>query len=141
MNQRKSLKELNVSLTTNKNGQLQVSGLPFGKYQFVETKAPDGFVKSDKPAAFEISKAGEVTENGGKYETLSGTVEKVQVVNQPEKETPPGSGNPGSHDSGSSTKTSVKTGDNTPIALFVFLLAAGACAGLAVSVKIKKGKK
>lgn len=136
-----SWKELNVSLTTNKNGQLQVSGLPFGKYQFVETKAPDGFVKSDKPAAFEISKAGEVTENGGKYETLSGTVEEVQVVNQPEKETPPGSGNPGSHDSGSSTKASVKTGDNTPIALFVFLLAAGACAGLAVSVKIKKGKK
>ena len=36
---------------------------------------------------------------------------------------------------------SVKTGDNTPIALFVFLLAAGACAGLAVAVKIKKGKK
>ena len=35
---------------------------------------------------------------------------------------------------------SVKTGDNTPIALFVFLLAAGACAGLAVAVKIKKGK-
>ena len=136
-----SWKELNVSLTTNKNGQLQVSGLPFGKYQFVETKAPDGFVKSDKPAAFEISKAGEVTENGGKYETLSGTVEEVQVVNQPEKETPPGSGNPGSHDSGSSTKMSVKTGDNTPIALFVFLLAAGACAGLAVAVKIKKGKK
>ena len=136
-----SWKELNVSLTTNKNGQLQVSGLPFGKYQFVETKAPDGFVKSDKPVSFEISKAGEVTENEGKYETLSGTVEELQVINQPEKETPPGSGNPGSHDSGSSTKTSVKTGDNTPIALFVFLLAAGACAGLAVSVKIKKGKK
>ena len=61
-----SWKELNVSLTTNKNGQLQVSGLPFGKYQFVETKAPDGFVKSDKPVSFEISKAGEVTENEGK---------------------------------------------------------------------------
>lgn len=134
-----SWKELNFRLTTNQNGQLEISGLPFGSYRFVETEAPEGYIKSEKPVEFEISRAGEAKEIDGKYETVSGSVEEVQVVNQPQKDTPgKNTDTPGSHN-GSTSKKAVKTGDNTPVLLFIVIFAAAAvCIAVFVTAKIRK---
>ncbi|EUJ20979.1 SpaA isopeptide-forming pilin-related protein [Listeria aquatica] len=42
-------------LTTDANGQISVDGLPFGDYQFVETKAPIGYVLDATPIPFTIT--------------------------------------------------------------------------------------
>ncbi|MBU5482282.1 SpaA isopeptide-forming pilin-related protein [Blautia sp. MSJ-19] len=135
-----SWKELNFQMTTNKNGQLEISKLPFGQYRFIETEAPEGFVRLEEPVEFEISKAGEVEEIKGKYEAVSGTAQELQVINQPESSTPSATpDSPNSHN-GSTPKKGVKTGDTTPIVPFVILLTA-AVAGIAAVVMVKLRKK
>ncbi|WP_167629244.1 SpaA isopeptide-forming pilin-related protein [Listeria valentina] len=44
-------------LTTDANGQISVDGLPFGDYQFVETKAPTGYVLDATPIPFTLTSA------------------------------------------------------------------------------------
>ncbi|PSK01194.1 hypothetical protein C7R92_31695, partial [Brevibacillus porteri] len=51
----KNAQEL-TKLTTDANGELLVEGLNPGKYEFVETKAPTGYVINSKPIAFEIKR-------------------------------------------------------------------------------------
>ncbi|MFD0715434.1 SpaA isopeptide-forming pilin-related protein [Paenibacillus sp. GCM10027626] len=46
-------------LTTDANGELIVENLAPGKYQFIETKAPTGYVKTDDPIKFEIERGQE----------------------------------------------------------------------------------
>lgn len=42
------------NLVTDRNGQIHVTGLAPGDYQFVETKAPEGYVLDETPVTFSI---------------------------------------------------------------------------------------
>lgn len=79
-----SWKELKTSLVTDENGQITVTDLPLGSYQFIETKAPDGFELLTSPVAFEITQAGKVKKLSGIYVQDTGKVEILQVVNKAE---------------------------------------------------------
>ncbi|MFT8317734.1 MAG: SpaA isopeptide-forming pilin-related protein [Sporolactobacillus sp.] len=48
-------KALPTDWTTDKNGQFTVNGLPTGDYQFVETKAPDGYLLDSTPIPFSVN--------------------------------------------------------------------------------------
>lgn len=45
------------SFLTDDTGRLCITGLPWGSYRFVETKAPGGYEKSEKPVEFHVGKA------------------------------------------------------------------------------------
>lgn len=47
---------LYTDLTTESDGTLEVDGLVEGTYQFVETKAPSGYVRLEKPKVFTVEK-------------------------------------------------------------------------------------
>ncbi|WP_125587696.1 SpaA isopeptide-forming pilin-related protein [Companilactobacillus jidongensis] len=81
--------------TTDANGQIKVSDLAYGDYQFVETKAPDNYDKNTTPLTFTIDK-----------DTIDPTVSMVDA-----KATSGG----GTTDSGSVTL--IKTGSDTKKAL------------------------
>ena len=134
-------KELKTSLITDKNGQIVITDLPIGSYRFVETKAPTGFQLLKDPVPFEIQSAGQVALKNGIYHKASGEVTELYVVNEredkntPENSTPENS-TPGNSNPGYGTPN-VKTGDDSPIFLFVaLLLLAGVV--ILVSVKIRK---
>lgn len=140
--------DLQTDLVTNENGQFAVTNLPTGTYRFTEVKAPAGYLLDETPVEFVIEKAGEVQQVEGKYSVIAGEVQELSIVNYPAAETPapsvtpspsvtpeaqtptPGSSTPGSHSTsgGSSSGTPVKTGDDTPIGMYMVLLilAAGA---------------
>ncbi len=74
--------DVQTGLTTDDNGQIAVSPLIFGKYRFVETEVPEGYVQSPVTVFFEISEAGTVeVSDEGLYQTASGTVPQVTAVN------------------------------------------------------------
>ncbi|MGM0167701.1 hypothetical protein IGI39_002685 [Enterococcus sp. AZ135] len=47
-------KVIHEKLTTDENGLVYLNDLEPGKYQFIETKAPDGYKIDEKPVSFEI---------------------------------------------------------------------------------------
>lgn len=61
---------LQTNLTTNSQGQLTVSNLKAGSYQFVETKAPVGYELDATPVTFEIKKGESVAVQVIKENTL-----------------------------------------------------------------------
>ena len=50
-------REIQTKLTTNKAGKITVGNLKPGRYKFVETKAPEGYVLNSTPIEFEIVKS------------------------------------------------------------------------------------
>lgn len=63
-------KEVRNGLVSNKDGQVTVDELSPGKYQFVEVKAPKGYVVNTKPVDFEIKSS-----SLGKPETIEVNLE------------------------------------------------------------------
>ena len=146
-----------TQLTTDRNGQIVVTDLPLGSYQFTEEKAPDGFVKLSQPVAFKITRAGQTAVVNGVYVQASGNVQVLSVVNQPEEVTPtpeitntpapeptatPVPDTPSDNTPPSSGTTNVKTGDNTPILpMIAVLVLAVIVAAVVVILKKKKHDK
>lgn len=147
-------KGFKTQLTTDGNGQIVVTDLPLGSYQFTEEKAPDGFIKLSEPVSFQITQAGQTAVVNGVYVQASGNVQVLNVVNQPQNFTPtpsvsetpapeptdtPVPSLPSDNVPPSSGTPNVKTGDNTPILPMLVVLAAAVAAVVAVVV-IKKKK-
>ncbi|MDN3955141.1 SpaA isopeptide-forming pilin-related protein [Sporolactobacillus laevolacticus] len=51
-------KDLPATWTTDEKGQFTVKGLPEGNYQFIETKAPNGYQLDTTPIPFTVTKTG-----------------------------------------------------------------------------------
>lgn len=68
--QNASGKVLQSNLTTDANGLIKVSDLDQGDYQFVETKAPEGYQLDQKPVQFSIT-AGQLTANVTAYDSAA----------------------------------------------------------------------
>lgn len=69
-------KIIQENIKSSSNGEVVVSGLAPGKYRFIETKAPVGYLLNTKEVAFEISG---MTDTLGKPETvLAGTLVNYQ---------------------------------------------------------------
>lgn len=76
-------KEVQKELKTNAKGEITVDQLNPGKYQFVETKAPAGYILNTEPVKFEIKPQAKgepkvVTASGG-FINYQGTVELTKV--------------------------------------------------------------
>ncbi|MCF7619689.1 SpaA isopeptide-forming pilin-related protein [Bacillus sonorensis] len=133
-------KELPAVWKTDQNGQFTVKGLAPGRYQFIETKAPDGYQLDETPLQFDIkagqSRAVEITAFNTKLKTTP-----------PDKDTPNDNVNGKGHHSNSNDsnghtktdKTLPKTGDTDsmiPIVTGILMLLAGGA--LALSRKRRK---
>ena len=84
-------KHIGETLTTDSNGQISVSGLPFADYRFIETAAPDGYILDDTPEEFTISKYGTIKVENDFYVKDAGspvilTVENVSITESSESE-------------------------------------------------------
>lgn len=45
-----------TTFVSDENGYFEITGLSFGKYKLIETKAPEGYIKKDKELEFEVNK-------------------------------------------------------------------------------------
>ncbi|MBQ8134002.1 MAG: hypothetical protein IJ192_06340 [Clostridia bacterium] len=84
-------KHIGETLTTDSNGQISVSGLPFADYRFIETAAPDGYILDDTPQEFTISKHGTIKVENDVYVKDTGspvilTVENMSVTGSSESD-------------------------------------------------------
>lgn len=75
-------KEMKANLVSDDNGQVVVTDIPMGSYRFIEVQAPDGFIMTKEPAYFDITESGQAAQIDGLYQTSSGKVEEVTIVNQ-----------------------------------------------------------
>ena len=60
---------------TNKNGVISVNNLPIGKYKFIESDAPIGYVLNEDEHFFEIKENGEIIKDTLTNEKITGTFE------------------------------------------------------------------
>lgn len=65
--------------TTDKNGLIKVSNLPFGKYQFIEKTSPKGYVLVKEPIPFSITESGKTVELIAKNTKITGSLEITKV--------------------------------------------------------------
>ncbi|MCD8348589.1 MAG: hypothetical protein LUD16_11735 [Lachnospiraceae bacterium] len=66
-------KDIETDLITDENGQIEVSSLTSGIYQFVETSVPEGFVQTLATAYFVIDTDGTATQTADEGETTADT--------------------------------------------------------------------
>ncbi|MCW6092469.1 LPXTG cell wall anchor domain-containing protein [Clostridium sporogenes] len=74
--QNKSGKDIKIGLKTDKNGQIYVKDLVPGEYQFVETKAPNGYKLDKNPVKFTVKVGQTNTLNLIKYNEALGKIQK-----------------------------------------------------------------
>ncbi len=60
--------------TSNENGMVAISGLPYGEYYLLETKAPVGYNLADTAIAFTIDANSHLDENAVVVENVGGTI-------------------------------------------------------------------
>lgn len=66
------------TISSEKNGNLFVSDLPYGTYSLLEIEAPAGYQKADKPISFEISATSEF-EKAVLIKNMPNTPPKIQI--------------------------------------------------------------
>ncbi|EHR32695.1 LPXTG-domain-containing protein cell wall anchor domain [Helcococcus kunzii ATCC 51366] len=74
-------KEEALIITSNAQGQFEVTGLKEGEYQLVEIKAPEGYAKLQGPVAFSIAK-GSYAQGDMAYVDGSGKTDAQKVINK-----------------------------------------------------------
>ena len=74
--QNKSGKDIKIGLKTDKNGQIYGKDLVPGEYQFVETKAPNGYKLDKNPVKFTVKVGQTNTLNLIKYNEALGKIQK-----------------------------------------------------------------
>ena len=135
-----------VSWTTEANKEKTITGLGAGKYYLYEVQAPAGYQIAQR-IEFEIDTYGRVKRDGKVFPSLI-MVDKKTSTNQPQKRAtvtprPANSTNvskkstTGSTTTAKAKTTGAKTGDNSPIMLYIILLVAAG----AVIVVIKRRSK
>jgi uncharacterized surface anchored protein len=141
----KTKKEI-VSWTTEANKEKTITGLGAGSYYLEEVQAPSGY-QIAKRIEFTIDKFGSIIRDG-KVVTALIMVDNKTSVQQPQKRAtvtprPANSTNvskkstTGSTTTAKAKTTGAKTGDNSPIMLYIILLVAAG----AVIVVIKRRSK
>ena len=68
--------DIKIGLKTDQNGQIHVKGLVSGEYQFVETKAPNGYKLDKNPVKFTVEVGQTNTLNLIKYNEALGKIQK-----------------------------------------------------------------
>ncbi|WP_426616640.1 SpaA isopeptide-forming pilin-related protein [Bacillus velezensis] len=119
---------------TDQKGRFTVKGLAPGQYQFIETKAPDGYQLNEKPIEFTIEK--------GQSKAVEVVVSNKKLKNPaPGKDTPNHQTNQGGHHPDTNGKTNhsdtgknlPKTGDTDgmmPVTAGILMLLAGGAAAV-----------
>ncbi|EEK53247.1 hypothetical protein bcere0004_54510 [Bacillus cereus BGSC 6E1] len=64
---------------TDKNGEINVKDLPYGKYSFVEKTSPNGYVLVKEPISFEIKEHGKIIELLAVNHLIKGDLEITKV--------------------------------------------------------------
>lgn len=139
-------KELPELWKTDKKGQFTVKGLAPGSYQFIETKAPEGYKLDETPIEFTIEKG----QPKAVELVVSNQKVKTPTPDKPDKPTPDGNVNGDGHhsktngtDGDSKTDKSLpKTGDadsTLTVMIGILLLMAGGGLAVASSKKQRKG--
>ncbi|MCY8328178.1 Ig-like domain-containing protein [Bacillus spizizenii] len=138
-------KELPELWKTDKKGQFTVKGLAPGSYQFIETKAPEGYKLDETPIEFTIEKG----QPKAVELVVSNQKVKTPTPDKPDKPTPDGNVNGDGHhsktngtDGDSKTDKSLpKNGDaDSTLTVMIGILLLMAGGGLAVASRKKQRK-
>ena len=70
------------SLTTDKNGQITVTGIPFGDYRFVEEKAPENYILDSTPHDLTLSVSGTIKTENEKFVPDEGEPQVLDIYNE-----------------------------------------------------------
>lgn len=74
-------KQIGGDLTTNENGQIAVTELPFGTYRFIETQAPKGYVTDSTPHEFSLTKHSTIKIENDLYVADIGSPVALYIIN------------------------------------------------------------